>query len=179
MQEIVDKLNLIYPTIDLTPELGKYNFSKNVIEAVLTEPYYVVLAAYIKAFNINKVLELGTCSGASAVAMAKYAKEVHTYDIVDSLEDKNINTGNIIFNIIKPEECLDINFQNYDFIFVDIAHDGYYETKLHQKFCEVYNKIVFYDDVLLNYPMAKFWDSIEQKKIWTLHHYSGLGMVSY
>lgn len=157
---------------DFPPQLRKYVMANN---------YYWGLAAYIDLYKAQQVLELGTCTGASAVVMARAGATVDTYDVVDVWElnfwPENINRH--LADDPRYIQCIDFFF--YDMIFVDIDHMGKEETKIHQLLLKSgYEGIVFYDDIWLNEAMRAFWDQIEQEKqacFW--HGPSGFGAVRY
>ncbi len=152
------------PLFDL---LYQYKFPHNIITNTLFTPYYKCLPAYCKLHNIKNVLEIGTDSGAGSLALSLFS-HVDTYDITDkAIHDfKFIDERDIKFRLLdSPEDCLYIPFKNYDFIFVDIDHEGFMEKRLHNKILESgYKGLVVYDDVAFNDNMRDFWFKIEQEK---------------
>lgn len=180
LNEIVDEVVKESGSIDLEEALEGYRILQNARDYMLKTPYFRCLSAYCKLYDVQHVLEIGTCTGASAIAMAYHAKQVDTFDVTSedvdySLEDKNIN----FYLLLKPTDCLDINLDPYDLIFIDIDHRGDMELKLHAKLEEEYKGIAFYDDIFLNPEMIKFWDAIEQPKLALPWHLGGFGIVNY
>jgi predicted O-methyltransferase YrrM len=160
-----------------------YNFPDNILQAVESKPYYSNLAAYIDLYKIRSVLEVGTCTGASALAMSEYSEKVITYDVTDqSFHDPSIfserNIESCIF--VKPESCLEIDFKLFDMIFVDVDHGGNWEKLIHEKIVmSEFSGLVFYDDVGLNQEMEDFWRGITQEKLKTKWHETSFGIVRY
>jgi predicted O-methyltransferase YrrM len=180
MEKLVAEINNLLGEIDFAEELAKYKLPDNIRHCFLSDPYYKALAAYCRLRGPKRVLEIGTCSGASAVALAKYAESVLTVDVdLSTLVDPNINGGRIEICEIGPLDCLNLDFANFDFIFVDIDHTGQMERKIHEKLQKEYLGIVFWDDVILNQGMSDFWDSIREEKVITPWHFSGFGVVNY
>lgn len=149
-------------------------------EFVLITNYYWGLASYIDLFKPKRVLELGTCTGASAVVMARAGAEVDTWDLADKWE-LPIWPENVKRCLARePEGIRTLDLSPYDMIFVDIDHEGEEEQKLHAKFLAEYTGVVFYDDVALNQEMLAFWNSIKQEKVPLLwHDGAGFGVVRY
>ena len=169
----------IIPSIDFTPELTKYNWPPNIRDAFTKTKYYKGLAAYCQLFKPKKVLELGTCSGASAVALSKYDGHVDTYDIHNKLVDIRINNNSISINLLEqPADILSITYTPYDLIFVDLDHQGWLEEEIHKKLLLEYNGIEFYDDVQKN-DMVNFWWNINNDKMILNWNVFGFGIVRY
>lgn len=180
LHEIADEVVKESGSIELEEALEGYRILKNARDYMLKTPYFRCLSAYCKIYDVKHVLEIGTCTGASAVAMAHHAKQVDTFDVTSddidcSLEDKNIN----FYPLLKPSHCLDIILDPYDLIFIDIDHRGDMERKLHAKLAEEYKGIAFYDDIFLSPEMINFWNAIQQPKLALPWHLGGFGIVQY
>lgn len=148
---------------------------------MLQTPYFRCLSAYCKLHNVQHVLEIGTCTGASAVAMAHNAVKVSTFDVTSDDIDESLTHKNIDFYpLLKPTDCLDINLDSYDLIFIDIDHKGDMELQLHNKLAEEYEGIAFYDDIFFSLGMTNFWnDGIKKPKLRLPWHFTGFGIVRY
>jgi len=155
-------------------------FSEKLSQFVLAHNHYWGLAAYIDLYEVKHVLELGTCTGSSAVIMARAGAVVDTYDLADIWEldclPENVNRH----LVDDPSYIHSLDLDPYDMIFVDVDHTGKEEQKIHEKFVAEYHGIVFYDDIWLYKEMISFWKGIEQEKqtcLWNTT--SGFGAVRY
>lgn len=167
-------------SIELEEALVGYTIKEEARAYMLRTPYFACLAAYCKLHNVEHVLEIGTCTGASAVAMAMHANKVTTFDVTDEDIDESLTHKNIDFKLLgQPSDCLDIDLDPYDLIFIDIDHRGDMELKLHTKLAEEYSGIAFYDDVFLGPEMINFWNAIQQPKLGLPWHYTGFGITRY
>jgi predicted O-methyltransferase YrrM len=180
LKNLYQQIESIIPEIDIQQEADLFVETKNIYDYVLKTPYYKALAAYCKSKNPSSVLEIGTCTGISAVCIGKYASKVLTIDVSDdNCNFDALKSRSIVFKKIEPEYIYEINFSHYDFIFIDIDHTGEKEIILHNLLKKNYTGVVFWDDVMLNEGMKKFWNSIDCPKITTNWHSSGFGMVEY
>jgi len=174
---------------DVTPVLESINFSQDIKENNIDEEhtgymqrensYYKGLACIINHFGYTDVCEIGACRGTSAVALARFADKVNSYDVnlglLFDIKDVRINFKKLNGNL----DCLNIDFDWYDFIFVDVDHDGYTEQKIHEVLLKKYKGLVAYDDIFLNDRMKSFWEGITNNKISVPWHDSGFGIVEY
>lgn len=166
--------------INLEEALKGYTIQDDARQYMLETPYFRCLSAYCKLYNIQHVLELGTCTGASAVALAQYAEKVDTFDITNEDINESLEHKNIQYRpLAEPQECLEINLDPYDLIFIDIDHEGNMERQLHDKLTEEYEGIAFYDDIFFNPEMSAFWHDIKQEKQSLPWHFTGFGIVRY
>jgi len=166
--------------VNLEEALEGYKILEEARKYMLATPYFRCLSAYCKINNIKRVLELGTCTGASAIALAQYSEKVDTYDVTDEDINSTLTHKNITSHILtNPLDCLEINLDPYDLIFIDIDHKGDTELKLHNKLSKEYKGIVFYDDIFFSSEMAEFWNKISQNKKSLLWHFTGFGIVEY
>ena len=160
-----------------------YDFPDHVLQSVQDKPYYSCLASFVDLFDIESVLEIGTCTGASALVMSKYAKKILTCDITDQFfHDTSIFETNKIESFISPnpEACLELDFPSFDMIFVDVDHGGHWEKLIHEKIIDTgFSGLVFYDDISLSQGMCDFWEGIMQEKLKTNWHYTSFGIVKY
>ena len=164
--------------VDIMPWLAY--FPSNLRQFVLNNNYYWGLAAYVDLYNVKRVLEFGTCTGASAVVMSYAGAKVDTYDLNDIWQLPFCPEQVTCHMADDPRYIHSVDLESYDMIFLDIDHMGVEEPKLHEKFVKEYEGIVFYDDIWLNEEMRAFWESIEQEKqscMW--HGASGFGVVRY
>ena len=155
------------------------DFPEKFRQVVLNHNYYWGLAAYVDLYKVRRVLELGSCTGSSAVVMSRAGAAVDTYDVRDLWAvcwPENVTR----YIADHPNYIHSLDLSPYDMIFVDIDHWGKEEQQIHTKFTKEYSGIVFYDDMWLNEEMRYFWESIEQEKqgcFWNKTY--GFGIVRY
>ncbi len=168
--------------ISLDEEIERYDWPYQIKRWLWRDKYYRGLAAYCKALLPKRVLEIGTCTGASAVCLAKFCEHVVTSDVTDwSVADKAIFGERITFRKCEqPTDALELDFATFDLVFVDIDHSGLMERLIHLRLVEDgYAGDVFYDDIEVNVEMKRFWDRIKEPKLSLDWHVSGFGIVRY
>lgn len=181
MQELYNEIVSVMSEIDLQEEADLFKDQNNIYNYILSAPYYKALAAYCKLKSPQKILEIGTCSAASAACLSKYSSNILTLD-VDLSNVKNfeiIEKRGVAFKKIVSEDLLEMNFSDYDFIFIDIDHTGSTEILLHNLLKLSYTGYVFWDDVQMNLGMKSFWDNVDCPKMVTDWHFTGFGIVQY
>ena len=182
INQIYGSINDEINNIDISDEINIFKeLAPNISDYMLISPYYKALAAYCKLYKPQNVLEIGTCSGASAAVMKKYCDNILTVDIdlTKVINKIELDKLGINFKQIGKSDVFDLEFEKFDFIFIDVDHNGVTEILLHNKLIKTYSGIVFYDDIYLNQNMKLFWDSIKQPKLDTNWHVSGFGIVNY
>lgn len=157
------------------------NYPEALRITVLMTNYYWGLGAYVDLFKVKRVLELGTCTGASAIIMHSGGALVDTWDLDGNKWEMNEFPEGVIRHVAQtPDEVRAVDLSPYELIFVDIAHEGPEEQKWHEKFVAEYRGVVMYDDIWLNAGMRAFWDGIQQEKVATRWHGKyGFGLVRY
>lgn len=168
--------------IAFADEIELYNWPLQVKRWLWRDKYYKGMAAYCKAFSPKRVLEIGTCTGASAVCLAKFSEQVVTSDVTDwSVADKAIFGERITFKKCEqPTDALELDFAAFNLVFVDIDHSGLMERLIHLKLVEEgFTGDVFYDDIGVNVGMRRFWDVVNEPKLSLDWHDSGFGVVRY
>jgi predicted O-methyltransferase YrrM len=166
---------------------------------IMTWPgeHYKLLAALVKIINPKLVVEIGTLSGASCLAMKHFLSpegKIVTYDIIPWIDFKETGLRKEDFDGRLEQRIVDIskksNFKKEfatikeaDMIFIDAAKDGIMEGNICNYF-DIFglnkNPIVIFDDILfLN--MVKTWESIKYPKfdITSFGHWSGTGLVDW
>lgn len=134
----------------------------------------------------SKIADLGTFSGASAIAFASNPNvKVFTCDVTDSIPS-NYDSCKSLPNVrFTQGNCLNLvhEFIDADVILLDIdPHQGIQERKLLDILDERgFKGLLICDDIWLNDGMRKFWSSVKQKKInlTSCGHYSGTGAVVF
>jgi hypothetical protein len=137
--------------------------------------YYRAIHLYGKLFadKTYRFCDLGTWWGLSACAAFGAFREIDTFEIK---EEQIINPERLseLCNLSlfkEPEECLELDYSQYDLIFVDISaeepyKDGELELMLHTTIKRSnFNGIVMYDDIDLSEGTREFWNQIATPKL--------------
>ena len=140
------------------------------------------LLAYITSMlpEGSRVLEIGTRTGESAIAMkiGNPSIKLTTCD----LEDNFNKFEDIDFRKINGLDLIE-EFKDAPFIFIDVdPHDGVQERVMIQKLKDVgFKGVLMLDDIRLNQEMFHFWNEINLPKIDVslAGHYSGTGIVLF
>ena len=128
----------------------------------------------------SRVLEIGTRTGESAIAMkiGNPSIKLTTCD----LEDNFNKFEDIDFRKINGLDLIE-EFKDAPFIFIDVdPHDGVQERVMIQKLKDVgFKGVLMLDDIRLNQEMFHFWNEINLPKIDVslAGHYSGTGIVLF
>ena len=124
--------------------------------------------------NINTLLEIGTCSGATTTVMAIYLqrfglKAIDTVNIVNELPEGltilwnrlNLPINTIIIGDINSK----LQFQRYDTIFIDGDHRYEYVKKDYENYKNKTYLLAFHDINDIYSPgVRQLWDEIKQNK---------------
>lgn len=178
-------LSSLISFFDFKPDFQKY------IKEKCGEEHYKLLAYISQQLKVeNKVSDVGTYYGASALALAFNPNvEVVTYDIVNCFpRDINIKTAihkdNIRMKVMSGLDDIAL-ISKSDIIMLDIdPHDGIAEEEFIKKLVDVdYKGVVICDDIKLNDGMRKFWDGvpvgIKKIDLTELGHWSGTGALVF
>lgn len=158
--------------------------------------HYKILASFVDILKPKSIIEVGTYTGMSSLAMKKYMPKdcvLTTFDIVNSFKYKEcVFTEADFADKRLLQELADISnkneflkhkdlFENADIIFLDAAKDKVQERKFFENFatCNFKNRpIIILDDIQV-WNMIKIWESIPYPKfdITSFGHYSGTGLV--
>lgn len=163
--------------------------------------HYRLLAALVSCLRPKLVVEIGTATGMSALAMLATLPEsakLVTFDL-EGWEGYSQYSGGILersdFADGRLEQRLDdlstpagwrANaelLRSADLIFVDAKHDGAQEREFLRGFDEVGlagGPIVVFDDIRV-WGMVGFWQEIRRPKLdlTSFGHWSGTGLVDY
>jgi hypothetical protein len=144
--------------------------------------HYALLCWLSDQVDHQTIYDIGTFQGMSALALASNNNnKVITYDVQDWSPNRVSSLDNIEFVIgdfFKDDGLLRSPLISFD---VD-PHDGVIEEKFLRWLDDArYQGIVFFDDIHLNEPMQRMWDSIEREKhdLTEFGHWSGSGLVIY
>ncbi len=173
---------------------------RNAPDLVHTWPgeHYKLLCALVEELQPSTIIEIGTYTGLSVLAMMpslpKHSKLV-TFDILpwqkienSFLQPQDFNDGRLsqvisdltqIENAKKHASLL----QSADLIFIDAAKDGFMEKILFENLSEIglkKNALIVFDDIRL-WNMLAFWREISLPKLdlTSFGHWTGTGLVDW
>lgn len=160
--------------------------------------HYRLLAGLVQELQPEIVIEIGTATGASALALLARLPpngRVITFDVVPwadypevVLKPSDFADGRLsqetddVTTPIGFGKHLDL-FRSADMVFVDAAKDGVMEARLIDLFTQtkfIGEPLVVFDDIRL-WNMLSVWSDIERPKLdlTTFGHWSGTGLVQW
>lgn len=158
--------------------------------------HYALLAALMLELKPQTVVEVGTFSGLSSLAMKKYLPpngRIVTFDVVPwkaiegtHLRDEDFADGQlkqIVADLSDDdtfEKCRDL-LECAEFLFIDAPKDGIFEYRLVEKLQTVHfatTPIVLFDDTKL-WSMLRFWRLLPWPKLdlTSFGSWSGTGLA--
>ena len=154
--------------------------------------HYRLLAYLSTLYNNTTIIEIGTHTGYSALALSfNETNNVHTFDIFNKVVNNNIKSrNNINFHIedLFKSECRNRwkeTILKSPFIFLDIdTHNGSMEFDLYNYLKDInYQGFVICDDIWYFKEMRdNFWYKIEDKYKYDISefgHWSGTGIFTF
>ena len=183
LAELVEKVHTAAQGVDFSAEIARYEIGpehRTYLQS-LAKPYRY-RAALVEVLGARTVLEVGTKTGCGILALAKHAERAVTCDLtLDQVCDRRILEGRIEGRELeRPEDCLTIDYAHFDFVFIDIDHEGGMEWRIHQILEASYRGIALFDDIEHNDAMRDFWAKIGNDKLATpWHPPHGAGLVRY
>jgi predicted O-methyltransferase YrrM len=160
--------------------------------------HYKLLAALVALLRPSTVVEIGTATGASALAMKSALGEdakLVTFDVVpwQAVESTVLEHADFADGRLE-QRTEDLStpvgwranaelLRSAEFIFLDALHDGTQERNFLRGFEEVglaAGPILMLDDIRL-WRMLSFWQDISRPKLdlTSFGHWSGTGLVDY
>lgn len=160
--------------------------------------HYRLLAGLVEVLGARRVVEIGTGTGLSALAMLSAMPSdgrVLTFDVVPwrdypdvILQREDFADGRLeqrvadLSEVAAAEQHLE-TLQDADLIFLDAAKDGQQERRFLELFDGVQftaGPILVLDDIRL-WTMLEIWRSVSWPKldVTSFGHWSGTGMVDY
>jgi predicted O-methyltransferase YrrM len=158
--------------------------------------HYRLLAGLVRVLAARKIVEIGTASGMSALALLSTAPDdalLTTYDLLDwrSFPDTVLNEAD--FGPRLQQRLADLSqldtfdkereiLRSADLIFIDGPKDGKFESVATRSLIKVLagrTAILVYDDIrVMN--MVQFWRELPLPKLdaTSLGHWSGTGLAS-
>ncbi len=158
--------------------------------------HYKLLAGLLLALKPEVVIEIGTSSGLSALAMKKYLPEggkLATFDLIPwqsfpscHLHQGDFADGRLVQftdDLTQPEAVRkhESLLRRASFIFIDAAKDGRMEREFIENLRQVpFEKtpIVMFDDIRV-WNMLRIWREISMPKldVTSFGHWSGSGLI--
>ena len=145
---------------------------------------YRLYAWLSKQFNNTTILDVGTRTGGSALALSYNEKnQVISYDLMEQGASQ-IQKDNITWKIqdFRSDDTLD--WKNISIIMIDVdPHDGVQEVEMMEFLNEVgWKGIMLLDDIGPGWPEVQdMWDEIPEEKldVTEVGHMSGTGLVNF
>ena len=158
--------------------------------------HYKLLAGFVKTLSAKTIIEIGTATGLSALALKKHLSNdgiIHSFDLFDwdthketILTDKDFEDGRLVHH--QADLSDDEVFKQYapllqkaNLIFIDATHDGHLEKRLLDLFSTIkfkYKPLFIFDDIRV-FTMLKMWREVRLPKLdlTSFGHWSGTGIV--
>jgi predicted O-methyltransferase YrrM len=160
--------------------------------------HYKLLGAIVALLGPKTVIEIGTATGMSALAMKAALPEdgtIVTFDLLpwnaypgavlqkDDFKDGRLKQRSDDLSTPAGWEANADVLRRADFIFVDAKHDGHQERDFLRGFDQLglaHRPIVMFDDIRV-WRMLEFWQEISRPKLdlTSFGHWSGTGLVDY
>jgi predicted O-methyltransferase YrrM len=157
--------------------------------------HYKLINSLCKSLQINKVVEVGSFTGMSALIWLLNSVALTSIDIVpwrdfeESVLSDDIVNGNLfnqkIMNLLDDSRFSEMipEFMTCDLIFLDGPKDGVFEQKIVPKLLDCMSgsgSWLLLDDIHLR-AMKPCWDAIENEKydLSLIGHSSGTGLVRF
>lgn len=160
--------------------------------------HYKLLAGFVEVLQPRRVVEIGTATGLSALALKKYLPSnarLTTFDIIPWREypGRVLNSADfadgrleqIVADLTKPEMARQhaALLQEADLLFVDAAKDGNMEAVLLDNFSRIGLKPgawLLFDDIRFQ-EMIAIWRCVWLPKLdlTSFGHWSGTGLVQW
>ena len=182
LAEIIARVHRSVDGVDFSDEIRRFQLGAQHPAILRSRVPYKYRAALVKALGAKTALEVGTKTGCGALALAKYADRVLTCDItLENVLDGRIFDGRIEgLRLAGPEDCLRLDYPQFDFVFIDIDHQGTLERRIHEVLRSSYRGVALFDDIDYNDAMRRFWQGVENEKAATeWHPPHGAGLVLY
>ena len=181
---------------DLATIAGRYDRETATYIELWPGEHYKLLAALVRLRKPRLIVEIGTASGASALALKKFLPnngKIITYDIVPWHEYPGSGLRENDFDRQLEQRVLDLSnpvlaqtqqndLAQADMVFVDAAKDG----QMEYFFCEFFERMAFvsrnplfvFDDIRMP-EMLALWRAIKHPKrdVTSFGHWSGTGLV--
>jgi hypothetical protein len=143
------------------------------------------LYSYLSTFfNNSTILDIGTRSGGSALALSyNDSNQVISYDLVDHGAN-SIQKSNITWKIMNFMEDETIDWSKVSIIVIDVdPHDGIQERVMMDWLRNKnWKGILLHDDIGPLWPETQnMWEEIPEEKFDVIHlgHLSGTGIVNF
>jgi len=143
------------------------------------------LYAYISTFfNDTTILDVGTRTGGSALALSyNESNHVISYDLEEH-GASNIKKDNVVWKIQDFRNDNTLDYSKISIIMIDVdPHDGVQESEMFKFLEEMgWKGILILDDITNIWPsIEKLWNDFDYPKldVTEVGHFSGTGIVSF
>jgi len=160
--------------------------------------HYRLLAALTKVLRAKNVVEIGTSTGLSALAILSSLTSkarLTTYDVIpySKMENSFLTKEDFEDNrlVQYTDDLADEKMirkhknvlKSADLIFIDAVHDGIWEEKLMKNLASIKMKnapYILFDDIKV-WKMLQFWRELNMPKLdlTSFGHWSGTGLVKW
>lgn len=159
--------------------------------------HYKLLAGLMQVLKPRVVIEIGTATGLSAVAMKSFCgpdTQVVTFDVIPWREYPGTVVTDADWDDRMVQHLDDLQdpamvqkhralFESADFIFIDAAKDGVMEQRFIENLLPLSFQrapIVMFDDIRL-WQMLKIWRELPRPRLdlTSFGHWSGTGLVDW
>ncbi len=160
--------------------------------------HYKLLAGFVQALEPKCIIEIGTYTGMSALALKQHLPldgTITTFDLRSWKEDdRTILQEKDFENGVLKQEIADLSLekeqiryqsllQQADLIFIDATHDGLLEKKILDNFQRIsFRKLPYLilDDIRV-WTMLKMWREVSYPKLdlTSFGHWSGTGIIEW
>jgi len=160
--------------------------------------HYRLLAALVQHLSPRHIVEIGTATGLSALALKMFLPEdglIDTFDLTPwtgfpdtCLRDDDFSDGRLAQHVADLSQLEVMRqyssvLQNADLIFIDAGKDGAMEARFLDNFAAIglpKEPLLIFDDIRL-WNMLEIWRSIQMPKLdlTSFGHWSGTGLVRW
>lgn len=158
--------------------------------------HYKLLAGIVFALQPKKIIEIGTATGLSSLALLKNLPsngKLISYDLASweqlpntVLTEKDFLDQRLEHRVgdLSQEDFFTLqseDLKDADLIFIDATHDGILELQIFERFKTLdFTPIIVLDDIRF-WTMLKMWRSIQMPKLdlTSFGHWSGTGLIEW
>lgn len=160
--------------------------------------HYKLLAGLMKTLNPKSVIEIGTATGLSAIAMKQFLgpeARLASFDVIPwrkypgtVLTEQDFADGRLVQHLDDLQQPTQVEkhralLESADFMFIDAAKDGVMEQRFIDNLLRLtYSRapIVMFDDIRV-WNMLRIWRELPRPKLdlTSFGHWSGTGLVDW
>lgn len=174
------ELDIINLNSLISSQVLAHNSSYEFLSLPSGRAHYRLLSFISSLFDNCTIFDVGTLACRSAIALSTNKNnKVISYDV-----EQNLNTNPVLKNVdfVLGDTTKDARLIESPLIMLDVNHDGLYEDVFYNHLHTInWKGILLLDDIYLNEPMKKFWNSITEEKydITNVGAWAGTGLVYF